>query len=433
MDQKPKNNTPLRKKLNSRKGTIVVAVLCLLLILLMAFFSIWLSGRKTAGTSEIPQETPDEGTDRRDETAPSDVTVEDHSENFHSVVIEDIDPNEPSQSVEYVPGGSQFSYEDSSVVSVPNGAGYWNHVVTADVGYGMHLSLGVESSDYDDGLFINPQFVYDYLSPDPITGKHGVYYFIISCNSGEILYSARSSGPYDDYNNKGKTELFVTGRTYDDLVPATFHDEANYGAVWLCEPGIYPETGQSWTLSVRVIRADDGFLMAVAHADISYDEPTDCYSISRIYPADTALTGELDEITRDAAVTKALAFLASSDCKLDIGLDFEELAYNRDFICVERVFRPYYGKLYHVSGEVVAASALMRYQLYAVNIPLYGYGYFTVYMAPQEQVESYFASLPAEWTDLAVIGYDAKSPFSVYTFNAALREADREQFDINGG
>lgn len=424
-----------KKLLNSRTGSILIAILCLLLILLMAFLSIYFSSKKAdRDEAELtPFETEiTEGGERPGESDGSAAAPAEGDQEFSAVVMEEIDPNEPSSSVEFVPGASQFSYENSAVVSVPDAAEYLNRSISAVVGYGMNLTFGIESSDSASGIFIAPKFEYEFLSPDPITSRHGVYFFIVTCTNGNIQYSSRYSAPYGDLGNEGKTEFFVVGRTYDDLMPAAFRDEANYGALWQSEPGLYPDDGETWKLSIRVIRADDGFLMAIAHADISYDSESNTFSLSALYPADVVSTGELDEITRDAAVTRALAFLAGSDCKLDIGLDFEELARNREFICVERVSRPYYGKLYHVGGEVISASALMRYQLYAVNIPLYGYGFFTVYMAPKEQVESYFASLPAEWTELAVLGYDAKAPFSVYTFNAALRDADREQFNVGG-
>jgi hypothetical protein len=55
--------------------------------------------------------------------------------------------------------------------------------------------------------------------------------------------------------------------------------------------------------------------------------------------------------------------------------------------------------------------------IYAVNLPYPGYGFFTVYAAPQLQLDGLSTATAPGSSDLnlAIIGYDALYPFSEST------------------
>ena len=90
--------------------------------------------------------------------------------------------------------------------------------------------------------------------------------------------------------------------------------------------------------------------------------------------------------------------------------------------------------MYDTDGNVVSAGAYRKCEIYAVHLNCDGFGYFTVYFAPEPQVNGLSMRTldKGEQMKLVLIGYDAFAPFTAESFSSFLHPEDISLFTETG-
>lgn len=303
---------------------------------------------------------------------------------------------------------------------------YRNNVVyTVSTGYGMSLSIGLEMSGDADALYINPHFSYEYAgNPDE------AYCYLLKTERVPLEYAKNNPGPANSFANQNVTDFAIRGRTYDRVVPAAFTDTSNYGVCWKDNSGMGGRAHDGDLLRILIIRISDGTLMGAAQAEITYDEAKESYQFVSLVNADVSVTGELSAGQRENLVQDTFTYLLNGNEQMSFGVTLEELEAQRPFIVVERPGRTYYNRLYDKDGRSIAKGTLSNCDIYAVNINYYGFGFFTVYFAPEPQAHGLRVEKLSEDGEpkLVIVGYDAFAPMTVDTFNSFLYADDVDLF-----
>ena len=392
---KEKTDKPRKKSYNP----VVISILFLLLMGVIAVMAI-IANKLNTGEIDIEQEIIN---------IVSTPTPE-PTETPRPSVIPDTDPG--------------IYYEDTSEMeALPSRGRYKNNkVFTLQLGYGIQLRIGINNAGETNAIYLNPELTHEYGE-----NQSAPYAFLMKADGGEIEYVG-TPGSTDSY--PGSQFFYMAGRTYDKLVPSSFVSTDQYGVKW--SNTTYNDTNQTGTsillhaIRLKSLDNDDGFLMGAAKITIVYDELDDAYRIESVGLADVSHTGELLASTREAIIMDAIRFSNDSANNLSVEITEQEYRNKESFIVVEKMNHVWFRKLYNKEGDVVSAGTFAKCDVYAVNIPVMGYGYITVYFAPEAQTYGWNRQTVNEGDELnlVIIGFDAIKPFDVETFEACMFEED---------
>ena len=312
-----------------------------------------------------------------------------------------------------VPTGSfsdqRLGFEDASL-DAQNGSHNYLNDTSLSCAYnsaGDTVSLGLSNNGPKDYIYLNP-------TCSAATTSHHIGFYITS-SRGPI---ENSTGPASPNN----WNYIIAGQTYDTAQPASYIDDANYGVRWRDSALYDGQTNVGTTLNIRVISIGDGSetvhdgnLLAVLTAEIGYDKATNTYKIQSLKNNDTKYTGSLEADERAKLINDAATFMQQSSIVSSSNQEFWNNAIKG--ATVEKIAAPYFGYIVDSSVHTIMAGDYKTCDIYAVNLPYPGYGFFTVYAAPQLQLDGLSTATAPGSSDLnlAIIGYDALYPFSEST------------------
>ena len=317
--------------------------------------------------------------------------------------------------------------ENGNLPSMVKSSGTYRNdrVLSVSTGYGMTFSVGLEQNGVTDALYLNPHFEYAYAgNPDEAYG------YLMRTERVPLEYAESSASPAWSTKYNGLTDFAIVGRTYDKVVSASARDPSSYGVRWMDSPAYGGEENDGDTVRILIIRLSDGTLMGSVKAEVFFDENTKAYSLENLTNSDVAFTEELDAAQRDTLIAEAEQYLIEGNNQMTLGVTKEEMESQNLSTIVEKSQRVYYNRLFDADGNAVAAGRFSNCDIYAVNINCDGYGFFTVYFAPEPQARGLAASTLGDSDELklTLIGYDAFAPFTVETFNSFLFPEDIELF-----
>lgn len=317
--------------------------------------------------------------------------------------------------------------EDGNLPSMVKSSGTYRNdkVLSVSTGYGMTFSVGLEQDGVTDALYLNPHFEYAYAgNPDEAYG------YLMRTERVPLEYAESSVSPAWSTKYKGLTDFAILGRTYDKVVSASARDPSNYGVRWMDSPAYGGADNAGDTLRILIIRLSDGTLMGSVKAEVFFDTHTKAYSLENLTNSDVAFTEELNAAQREMLIAEAVQYLTNGNDQMTLGVTKEELESQNLSTIVENSQRVYYNRLFDADGNAVAAGRFSNCDIYAANINCDGYGFFTVYFAPEPQANGLAARTLSDSNELklVLIGYDAFAPFTVETFNSFLFPEDIELF-----
>lgn len=314
---------------------------------------------------------------------------------------------------------------DGAIKITASGTYHNNIVRSVSTGYGMTLSVGIELPEANDAIYLNPHFTYEYAgNPDE------AYCYLLKSERVPLEYSNNSPGSAYNSASQNTTDFAIRGRTYDKVVPVSCVDSSNYGVRWKDNPGLGGKANDGDVIHILAIRISDGTLMGAAKAEITYSSSSGSYQISTFDNADVSVTGELTAAQREQIIQDSFDYLINGNDQASFGVTMEDLEQQKPFIVVERPGRTYYNRLYDKGGSVIASGTLSNCNVYAVNINYNGFGFFTIYFAPEPQAHGLqIETMPTdEDLKLVIVGYDAFAPMTVDTFNSYLFPDDIDIF-----
>ena len=304
-----------------------------------------------------------------------------------------------------------------------------NRVLSVAPGYGMTFTLGLEQDGLTDALYLNPHFEYAYAG-----NPYEAYGYLMKTERVPLECAEAFASPAWSADYTGLTDFVITGRTYDRVVPATALDPNRYGVRWADSPVYGGADHAGDQMRILIIRLSDGTLMGAVKADISYDIRTRTYSLRSLMESDVASTGELSKDEREHLIQEAIQYLVQGNRQMTMNLTREELEAQMQSFIVEHPLGVYYNKLFDTDGNVVSAGAYRKCEIYAVHLNCDGFGYFTVYFAPEPQVNGLAMRTlnKGEKLKLVLIGYDAFAPFTAESFSNFLHPEDISLFTETG-
>ena len=296
--------------------------------------------------------------------------------------------------------------EDGNLPSMVKSSGTYRNdkVLSVSTGYGMTFSVGLEQDGATDALYLNPHFEYAYAgNPDEAYG------YLMRTERVPLEYAESSVSPAWSTKYNGLTD---------------------FGVRWMDSPAYGGADNAGDTLRILIIRLSDGTLMGSVKPEVFFDTHTKAYSLENLTNSDVAFTEELNAAQREMLIAEAVQYLTNGNDQMTLGVTKEELESQNLSTIVENSQRVYYNRLFDADGNAVAAGRFSNCDIYAVNINCDGYGFFTVYFAPEPQANGLAARTLSDSNELklVLIGYDAFAPFTVETFNSFLFPEDIELF-----
>lgn len=303
--------------------------------------------------------------------------------------------------------------------------------LSVDLTEKVTLTIGLEEHSYRDGLVINADVKYHWDD----AGYDDPYYYgiVFTPSSGSMWYSRvnddRIWGVASAECNRNYQTQYVAGRTFDMCVPAPYLNSTDFGAMWVWTRSIYESpTPKTMQLHMNVIRLPDGTdgmgrpngdgtLLGVAVVDIVPDLEHGTFSFQNLRSNESVTAGDLTAEQRDTVIEEAMAFAYQGNNSW-FGITENDISYEHNII-VERVNDTYYDIKFNTKGDVINRNWLPDCdKMYAVNIPLKGMGYLTIYVT--EKNGSYAAA-----------AYDALCPLSIEDIANYMDESDFIAFGLN--
>lgn len=303
--------------------------------------------------------------------------------------------------------------------------------LSVDLTEKVTLTIGLEEHSYRDGLVINADVKYRWDD----AGYDDPYYYgiVFTPSSGSMWYSRvnddRIWGVASAECNRNYQTQYVAGRTFDMCVPAPYLNSTDFGAMWVWTRSIYESpTPKTMQLHMNVIRLPDGTdgmgrpngdgtLLGVAVVDIVPDLEHGTFSFQNLRSNESVTAGDLTAEQRNTVIEEAMAFAYQGNNSW-FGITENDISYEHNII-VERVNDTYYDIKFNTKGDVINRNWLPDCdKMYAVNIPLKGMGYLTIYVT--EKNGSYAAA-----------AYDALCPLSIEDIANYMDESDFIAFGLN--
>lgn len=307
----------------------------------------------------------------------------------------------------------------------------FDKTLSVDLTEKVTLTIGLEEHSYRDGLVINADVKYRWDD----AGYDDPYYYgiVFTPSSGSMWYSRvnddRIWGVASAECNRNYQTQYVAGRTFDMCVPAPYLNSTDFGAMWVWTRSIYESpTPKTMQLHMNVIRLPDGTdgmgrpngdgtLLGVAVVDIVPDLEHGTFSFQNLRSNESVTAGDLTAEQRDTVIEEAMAFAYQGNNSW-FGITENDISYEHNII-VERVNDTYYDIKFNTKGDVINRNWLPDCdKMYAVNIPLKGMGYLTIYVT--EKNGSYAAA-----------AYDALCPLSIEDIANYMDESDFIAFGLN--
>ena len=290
-------------------------------------------------------------------------------------------------------------------------------------GFGRYLSIGLDRTDIQDALYINPHFTYQYAG-----NPNEQYGYLLRTNRVPLEYAVTRAAAGADPQNADYTDLAILGRTFDKVVPATAENSEQFGVRWKDNPACGGKEHDGDILYILIVRLSDGMLMGAARADIKYEQETNSYYIANFRNSDVQYTGEISAEWREELFNRAVNFLQAGSDSFSLGFIRPDWGEAKNFVVIEKLPRVYFNKFFSVTSRIIPAGQFKNCDIYAVNINFAGYGYFTVYFAPEGMAYGLHTEQFGNEFDLVIIGYDAFEPMTVESFNSHLFPDDAETF-----
>ena len=336
-------------------------------------------------------------------------------------------PDQPEETVISPPSNEAviISEDGNQPTKIRSSGTYLNKLLTVSTGYGMAFSLGIDQQDGSDAIYLNPHFEYAYAG-----NPEEAYGYLIRTERVPLEYSETSEAPAWSEKYRGLTDFAIVGRTYDKVVSASVQSRDHFGVRWIDSPAYGGLEHGEDIVRILIIRISDGTLMGAVKAEISYDYGTHSYGISTLVNSDVSYTGELTGEQRGELIEETIRILVQGNAQMTLGISREELEAQSASVVVDHPQRTYYSKLYDMDGNIVSSGRYSNCEIYAVNINCDGYGFFTVYFAPEPQANGLTVQTLNEGEPLKLvpIGYDAIAPFTVDSFNRFLLPGDMKHF-----
>ena len=336
-------------------------------------------------------------------------------------------PDQPEETVISPPSNEAviISEDGNQPTKIRSSGTYLNKLLTVSTGYGMTFSLGIDQQDGSDAIYLNPHFEYAYAG-----NPEEAYGYLIRTERVPLEYSETSEAPAWSEKYRGLTDFAIVGRTYDKVVSASVQSRDHFGVRWIDSPAYGGLEHGEDIVRILIIRISDGTLMGAVKAEISYDYGTHSYGISTLVNSDVSYTGELTGEQRGELIEETIRILVQGNAQMTLGISREELEAQSASVVVDHPQRTYYSKLYDMDGNIVSSGRYSNCEIYAVNINCDGYGFFTVYFAPEPQANGLTVQTLNEGEPLKLvpIGYDAIAPFTVDSFNRFLLPGDMKHF-----
>ena len=290
-------------------------------------------------------------------------------------------------------------------------------------GFGRYLNIGLDRSDIQDALYINPHFIYQYAG-----NPYEQYGYLLRTDRVPLEYAVTKTAAGSDPQNAGYTDLAILGRTFDKVVPAVTENSELYGVRWRDNPACGGKEHDGDILYILIVRLSDGMLMGAARADIKYEQETNSYHIENFRNSDVQYTGDISYEWREELFNRAVNFLQAGSDSFSLGFIRPDWGEARNFVVIEKIPRVYFNKFFSPTSKIIPAGQFKNCDIYAVNINFTGYGYFTVYFAPEGMAYGLHTEQLGDEFDLLIIGYDAFAPMTVESFNSHLFPDDAETF-----
>lgn len=390
---------------------VTVAVVCLVALVILKA-----CGKSDEDYAAVTDEPPVVSTSVK----PSDVIVE------PSDAMTEPSPEESKEPVidsDYVEEEYDYSNQEviESAANLTFKSNYDNsQVVRYEYGTrGEYIDFGLGSSEITDAFYINP--VHSNTSEDRFVG------FYFSSDIGMVECSSAGASNTPSFKRIENYNVALT-RTYDYAQLAMYTDEDYSGMRWTAS------TFHTATIYVRAIDLSEtnyGILLTTCRIELVFDDATEKFVINRIYNSDVKNTEELSKQERDFVVEDAIAYLRdTSRCKRAISFTsgrwedetvWQTIASNAT---VELVPAPYFTVFWSAKGEGMMAYEVSSCDVYAVSLPVPGFGFITVYFAPEKQLIGLSGAYYTNDTSLhlTVFGYDAFLPFTDVTIDKILIE-----------
>lgn len=239
------------------------------------------------------------------------------------------------------------------------------------------------------------------------------FYFIETPNIETSMVMGYSSADDTSFHN-GVSNFIVSYQIYSHLYASTYNYEEDLWRLrWVDQSRSVGSVTESDTIYGRMLDLNTGEIVACFHADVKYDAASDCYYLSDIYDGAAALSSS----DRKYAISGALEFMERSTAIQEY-LPSGWVA-DTDNAIIEALPREYtyFDQLYGTNELPMYASSVTWYisNVYAMNLPIEGFGNITLYFGPELQVMYSFAEyegdLPTQ-LNLTLFGFDALCPSS---------------------
>lgn len=280
------------------------------------------------------------------------------------------------------------------------------------------ISFGIKSDSLTDAIYLNPTFV----------GAKDQYLGLIIQETRIPVMSSSSTianldGMLETYP-KDKV-FYISNRTHDTLKKAQFADQNDYGLKWV-NNGSDGYLTEGTTLDIYLVslyqKITDGGLLGVCRLTITYNSDKNGYELTSLENADVSATGEVSKETRDRLVDAAAAYIQSD--KQGPNIHLFDTEYWDTSKSIARVVKPINGPLFSPllgdEQQLMTSNDFLNKDVFAVNLLWAGYGYFTVYVAPEKQIVDGLDSIMTseeslDDMEMVAFGYDPLQPFSVST------------------
>lgn len=306
---------------------------------------------------------------------------------------------------------------------------------------GDTITLGLGADIAADCIYLNPK-----ASITEGEGRKVGYY--ISLSSGLPVLSNSPWGSTASAENEGYSN-FVIRRTYEELIPATYTDESNFGVAWRKDILDGAESGADITVFIRAIDLGFGDLLASLAATIKYDTATQGYMLSEVHGTDVRATGlYLTEADRETLIEDAYELLRNPIYSPNEEVRIAFQSGNKDDTLNRSIVEylgnaTYFSKLFDSEGKEINNSRFLKItkgNIVAVSLYVptdfgaraghitlyYSPGGLGVRSSPSRDPDNEFPpnEEPITSQRLVFAGYDYYAPFTGAYSNGFFSETD---------
>lgn len=235
------------------------------------------------------------------------------------------------------------------------------HINNAEAAFDLTIGL---RSDNDKMLYLNPSTNF--------TKNGGKIGFYIRSTSGKGMLWTSDQKCRDRYEVlDSETTNYLIDRTYDQLLPASYVNDQNFGLIYITEN---KEVAHD-DLHILVVDLNTRHLLGTAIVEI--DLAGDRYQITGIRE-----TGE-----KDPNVTELLTALMRQEILTSNFLIIAEEMVLKDSILIEKLDGyTYYGTFKVPGRSYMVSEESIEYPIYAVTLNEAGTGFITYYYKPKQYI-----------------------------------------------